>query len=147
MKLLSFRSLPLALGLAVLLAIPPPASAEEAETELGKKMEDIGGAWRKVRRAVADGTDGKAAADIVAGMLKNAKASEGFEPVRMQDVPEAERAAFLAGYKKEMKAFIEMLGKLEAALRAGRAEEATKLVADIGAHQRASHKEYKRPDK
>ena len=114
-------------GLLCVLLVLHPAQADDPVT--GDPVADD---------PVADGTDANAAADLVAGMLKGAKASLALEPIRPQDVPEAERAAYIAAYKKEMKAFADMLGKLETALREGRSADATKLVADIGAHQRAS---------
>jgi hypothetical protein len=40
-----------------------------------------------------------------------------------------------------------MIDKLEAAFKAGQNEEAAKLVADLNAHQRAGHKEFRAEEK
>jgi len=45
-----------------------------------------------------------------------------------------------------MKELIGQLEKLDAALKAGRNDEAAKLVTDLKATQKAGHKEFKRPD-
>ena len=46
-----------------------------------------------------------------------------------------------------MKEFNETVAKLEAALKAGKNDEAAKLVDAMGAAQKEGHKEFKRPDK
>lgn len=144
----SFLSL-LAFGVAVsAFPVSPVVAAEEeaAETELGKHMEDIGASWRRVRRQVAEPASNAATAELVAKIRANAELSLKLAPVRAEDLPEAERPAFIASYKKEMQNFVQMLLNLEKALNEGRNEDAVKLVADIGAHQRSAHKEFRRPE-
>jgi hypothetical protein len=46
-----------------------------------------------------------------------------------------------------MKKFIELCGKLEAALKANNNAEAEKLCAAMGDAQKAGHKQYKKDDK
>ena len=53
----------------------------------------------------------------------------------------------IADYQAEMKKFIELCGKLEAALKANNNAEAEKLCAAMGDTQMAGHKQYKKDDK
>jgi soluble cytochrome b562 len=142
------RSLLLAVSLCVAgWSVPVASSAEEAaKTKLEEQMDEIGGAWRKVRRQVADAASNAETAALVATMKRAAEKSVTLEPLRLRDVEEAEREPWLEAYRNEMKAFVGMLGRLELALKEGRNADAEKLVAQIGAHQRASHKDFKRPD-
>lgn len=119
---------------------------EEEHTELENNMDEISSSWRKVRKQVADAASNAETAALVAKMKQAATTSLELTPMRAEDVPEAERAEFIAGFRTEMKKFAVLLGKLEQALKENRNAEAEKLVADIGAHQKASHREYKRPD-
>ncbi|BET66313.1 hypothetical protein ASA1KI_12310 [Opitutales bacterium ASA1] len=122
------------------------AEQETAKTKLEEQMDEIGGAWRKVRRQVADAASNVETAALVATMKRAAEKAATLEPLRLRDVEEAEREPWLEAYRNEMKAFVGMLGRLETALKEGRNADAEKLVAQIGAHQRASHKDFKRPD-
>ena len=47
----------------------------------------------------------------------------------------------------EMKKFLELCGKLEAALKANNNAEAAKLVNQLADAQKAGHKEFKKEDK
>lgn len=137
-------------ALLALTAAPTLGMASDDEdredTELEEHMEEISDAWRKVRRGSKKAENNAANAKLVAGMIKHAKAGIDLIPLRVEDVPEAERDAFLVAFKKEMKVFIDTLVKLQKAFAEDRHEDAVELVAKISKHQRASHKEFKRPD-
>ena len=61
--------------------------------------------------------------------------------------PAAEQAKFVADYQAEMKKTIELLGKVEMALKANNNAEAEKLLAAVGDAQKAGHKQFKKADK
>jgi hypothetical protein len=44
-----------------------------------------------------------------------------------------------------MKKRLELVGKLEAALKADKNDDAVKLIADMDAEQKAAHKEFRKP--
>jgi cytochrome c556 len=44
-----------------------------------------------------------------------------------------------------MKKMIELVGKLEAAFKAGKNDEAAKVIAELDAQQKSSHKEFRKP--
>lgn len=126
-----------------------PAAAEDKEpdTELGKKMAKMNGAWRKVRRQVTDATKNESTLEQLAIVRANATDSLKDEPERKADVPAAEQAKFVADYQTKMKEFIADLDTLAAALKAGNNEEAGKIIEAIGKTQKADHKEFRRPPK
>jgi soluble cytochrome b562 len=116
------------------------------ETELEGKMDTMAGAWRKVKRQVADASKNAESLELVATIRTAAEEAAKLTPAMAADVPAGDRAKFVADYQAGIKRLVVELGKLEAALKAGNNDEAAKLVADIGALQKAGHKQFKRPD-
>ena len=78
---------------------------------------------------------------------QNAEASAKLDPAMTKDIPAAKQKEFVARYQAEMKKFLELCGKLEAALKANNNAEAEKLCAAMGDAQKAGHKQYKKDDK
>ena len=117
------------------------------ETELGAKMEKMSGAFRAIRRQITDKSKNADSLAKLAVVKQNAEASLKYEPARKSEVPAANQAKFVADYQAGMKKFIELCGKLEAALKANNNAEAEKLCAAMGDAQKAGHKQYKKDDK
>jgi soluble cytochrome b562 len=116
------------------------------ETELGKSMEKISGAWRKLRRQVADPASNAASLELVATISAAAEKALTLTPARIEDVPAADREKFAVNYRQGMKEFHAEIVKLAAALQAGDNAAAQELVRKIGDLQKAGHREFKRPD-
>jgi soluble cytochrome b562 len=156
------RLLPLTLALTVLFpaaalirADDPPAPAEKApqhehkepETELGKTMEKLNGAWRKLRKQVNDPASNANSIEQVAIVKESALKAETLQPDKAKDLPEADRPKFIQAYQEKMKEFAGKLDKLTAAFKANDNTSAAALLKELGQMQREGHKEYKRPDK
>ena len=140
---MKIRSLLIALSLA--LAAGPAARADE--TPLGERMEKMGGAFRALRRQITDASKNADSLAKVATIRKNAEESMKFDPALAKDQPADKRQKFIADYQAEMKKFLELCGKLEAALKANNNAEAEKLCAAMGDAQKSGHKQYKKDDK
>lgn len=108
-------------------------------------MSEMGKAFKKLRGTINDASQNAASLELVAKIRKGAEASLTLKPAKTADVSEADRAAFLADYEKDMKALITKLDELTAALKANDNEKAAKIFKDIGAAQREAHKEFRRP--
>jgi len=139
---MKIRALLIALACAF---VTGPLAADE--TELEAKMEKMGGAFRALRRQIADASKNTDSLAKVATIRQNAEAALKLEPAMKKDIPAAKQAKFVADYQGEMKKFIELCGKLEAALKANNNDEAAKLCAAMGDAQKAGHKSYKKEDK
>ena len=150
----------LALGLlfpaaAVIRAEGPAAPAapqgekphKEPETELGKTMEKLNGAWRKLRKQVNDAASNANSIEQVAIVKESALKAATLEPDKAKDLPEADRPKFIQAYQDKMKEFSGKLDKLSDAFKANDNAAAAALLKEIGQLQREGHKEYKRPDK
>lgn len=147
-----FRTLTLA---SLMLAVPAVYAADEApaahkekkpETEITKQMDKMNGAFRKLRRQAGDATKNADSLDQVAIIRESSAASAKLTPVKAAEIPEADRAKWVADYQAKMKDFAGLLDKLEAAFKAGQNEEAVKIVEAMGKARQEGHKEYKAKD-
>ena len=134
----------LLIALACALATGPLAADE---TELEAKMEKIGGAFRALRRQIADASKNAESLTRLATIRQNAEAALKLEPAMKKSLPADKQAKFLADYRAEMKDFLELCGKLEAALKANNNAEAAKLCKTMGDTQTSAHKRFKKDDK
>lgn len=145
------RLLPLALALLVGCVAPAPGRAQEKkpkepETELGNTMDKMNGAWRKLRKQLADPASNAASLELVATISAAADKAATLKPARLADVPAADQAKFIADYQAQMKEFIAQIAKLGAALKANDNAAADAIVRKMGAMQKEGHKDFKRPD-
>ena len=127
---------------------PPPKAGKKKDredTELEKKMEKMNGAFRKLKKQVADPANNATSLDLVATMQACAADATKLVPAKAADLPEADRAKFVSSYQEKMKGFQDELVKLTALLKDNKNEEASKLVAALGQMQKDDHKEFRRP--
>lgn len=124
---------------------PTPGAEKEPETELGKKMEKISRAYKKLRREVSDATKNEDSLAQVAIIRENTNEALKLEPAKKADVPADAQEKFVADYHSKMKEFVAELDVLEAALKAGKNDEAAKAVEELGKLQKSDHKEFRRP--
>ncbi len=134
------------LSLIVAIGAPIQLSAEEEHTPLGEAMEDIGGAWRRVKRQASDSSKNEATLALVAKMQAAVKQGMQYKPALLEDIPAAEKKDFLIGYGRGMKAFSNKLDQLAAALTAGDNQAAAAIVAEIDELRKKGHTKYKKPD-
>jgi soluble cytochrome b562 len=146
-------TLPVLMGTPVLLNAQPPASPpahdhgpEKPETELEGKMSSMNRAFRKLRRQITDAAQNDESLKLVAQIKQAGEDAVKLIPAKAADLPEAERAQFVADYQKKMKSFLGEVDKLEAALKAGNNENAAKIVAELGAMQKEDHRAFRKPD-
>src|SRR5882757_7198929 len=116
-------------------------ASDEKQTELGRHMDSMNKAYRKLRRQIAEATKNEDSLKLVAVMRENAEASVTLTPEKAADLPEADRAKFVENYQKAAKSFIEQIVKLETALKRNDNEAAQKILAGFSDIQKQSHKE------
>jgi hypothetical protein len=113
-------------------------AAANDETELGGHMDKMSGAFRKLKRQIADASKNADSLALVATIkaagVESAKEKPAWKP---QDA---------AKFQAKMKEFNDKVAKLEAALKAGKNDEAAKIVDELGQAQKEGHKEFKKPD-
>ncbi len=136
---------PLALVLALTSTSLLFAQADEEKTPLGEQMSAINSAFRTLRSDAADATKSEANATLVHGMIEAATKSLEFKPEYTADQPADQQAEFVANYQAQMKDFIALLERLEAAFKAGNTELAGEIMGELRPAQREAHGTYRRP--
>ena len=141
--------------LSALLALPTMFAQEggkkkmekEPETELGTKMEKLNGAYRKLGRQINDASKNADSLAQVAIIKESATAALKLEPVKKKDLPAADQAKFVADFQAEMKTFLGLVDKLEAALKANDNAAAAKLVDELKTERNEDHKKFQKEKK
>jgi len=131
-------------------AAPAAAKAKEAdddETELGDDMHKMSSAFKKLKKQVADPSKNAASLELVATMRQYAEASLKLTPAKADDIPATDRAKFESDFQAKIKSLLDEIGKLEAALKDNKNDEAQKIVAELGTIEKAGHKDFQRPKK
>lgn len=143
----------LLLALMICAAIAPGVRAQNASakddeptTELGKTMEDLSHAYKKLRRQVKDPSHNENSLELVKSIRTAAEHALTLAPALADDQPADKREAFVAAYHKKMREFIANIEPLEAALKGNKNADAAALVAKLGDLQKKGHKEFKKPD-
>lgn len=132
----------LAASLAAAIVLP----AHEEHTELGEHMEKISGAFRRLKRQAPDASKNEDSLERVALIKAEAAAARKLTPALTAEKPEAERAEFVAGFRKGIGELLVHLDKVEAALKAGDNAAVVELVGRIDAFQKDSHKKFRKPE-
>jgi len=121
-------------------------SAEDEHTPLGEQMEQIGSAWRTVKRSAGDASKNAQTLAQVNKMIAAAKASQQFKPDLLKDIPDAEKELFVSNYAKGMKLFITNLEKLAKLLESGDNAGAQELVTKLDNQRQKAHDAFRRPE-
>ena len=125
---------------------PAPPAAEE-KTVLEKTMEGMGKASKALKKQIGDPAQNAASLDLVAAIRSGAEKALELTPAKASDLPEADRAKFVADYRDSMREFIAAVDKLAGALKAGDNTAASRLLKELGSLQHKDHKQYRRPEK
>lgn len=138
--------------LALVLTLTPATFGAEAkqrnrpETDIEKSMDQMGGAFRKLRRQISDSAQNAASLELIGKIRAGAQEARKYVPQRAADLPEADRAKFTGYYQSKMDEFIAALDKLADAIRAGDNAEAAKQCSALDQLRRADHREFQRPE-
>jgi soluble cytochrome b562 len=125
-------------------AVAPAAPAEEKKTDLEMRMDKVGKAFRKLRKQVADPTQNASSLDLLKTMQEAAKEAAAFTPEKAADLPEDQRAKFTEDFKAGLQDLQDRFAKLQAALEAGKNDDAQAIVKDLVDFEKKEHKEFKK---
>lgn len=127
------------------LAVAVPAFAED-DTPLGKEMEKVSKALKVVNRNLADASAKDANLAKIADAKTAVEAAIKMEPAMTKSVPAAEKEKFLADYKAAMEQTVKSLDELKAAVTAGDAAAAGKVMEKLTAEKKDGHKKFKKDE-
>ena len=121
---------------------PAMSRADEHETELGGKMKIINKSVKALKGQISDATKQQSTIDLLETAKKAADEAKKLQPEKAKDVPEADRAKFIADYQAQMDKLIGDFGKIEDAVKAGKFDDATKLYGDLNGVKREGHEKF-----
>jgi soluble cytochrome b562 len=124
-----------------------PEVKQEELTELGEQMELMSSAFRRLRRQAAEPAYNESSVELVAVIRTAATAAKALVPAKAAELPETERAPFIAAYRARMDEMIDQLNELLAALRAGENPAAVRQVDALAALQKTGHREFRKRER
>ena len=127
-------------------AITVPAFAADEETPLGKEMEKISKAIKAINRNIGDAAQKDANLAKLADAKTACAAASKLDPAKTKDVPAAEKAKFLEGYKASMQEMGKGLDALKAAIEGGKTDDAKGIIEKLNNGKKEGHKKYKAED-
>ncbi len=139
----------LVLPLVFSLAAPAVIKADEGgqeDTPLGEAMDKMNSPFRKLRRQVADPAQNVASLVLVEKLAKATKEAAALLPERISKLPADKQEAAKTSYAEKMKELLATIDELGVALKAGKNEEAVKILEAIHDQEEAGHREF-RPKK
>lgn len=118
------------------------AFAAEDDTALMKEMKIVNKNLRTLKRQVADASKKDDNLALIATIKKSLDASLKLEPKQTKEIPEAEKAAYLAKYKEQMTALGKTFDEVETAVKDGKTDEAKKAFEKLSEQKEKGHKDF-----
>lgn len=130
------------LTFALTLAIGSSFVLAEEDTPLMKEMKLINKNLRTLKRQVEDASKKDENLGLIAASKKAIEASIKMEPVKTKDVAAGDKAAYLDKYKAQMTDLAKSYDELEAAVKAGKADDAKKIFEKLSEQKEKGHKDF-----
>ena len=114
----------------------------EDDTPLAKNMSGMNKALRTLKRQIADASKKDENVAMVEKIKTSIAEAAKLEPKKTKDIPAAEKAAYLEKYKKQMGDLGKTFDEIEAALKAGKADDAKALFDKLAEQKEKGHKDF-----
>jgi CRISPR/Cas system-associated protein Cas10 (large subunit of type III CRISPR-Cas system) len=110
---------------------------------LGSAMKKMGRALKRVKEQVADPTKKDDTLAALAELRASLETAQGMGDKALENIPPADHAKYKESYAKRMTAVAELVGKLEAAVKADKTDEAQALIKQLLQERTDGHEEFK----
>ena len=130
------------LTLALTLAIGSTFTFAEEDTALTKEMKVVNKNLRTLKRQVDDAAKKDENLALIDTAKKAIAASAKLDPAHTKDVPAGEKAAYLEKYKAQIADLGKSFDELEAAVKAGKVDDAKKLFEKLSEQKEKGHKDF-----
>ena len=123
------------------------AMAGDDDTPLAKAMKVVNKNIRTMKRQIDDASKKDDNLALIAAAKKSLDACLKMEPAKTKDVPAGDKAAYLAKYKEQMNGVVKTFDDLEAAVKAGKTDDAKKIFEKLADEKEKGHKDFNPEDK
>lgn len=118
------------------------AFAAEEDTPLAKEMKVVNKNLRTLKRQVGEAEKKAENLELLAAIKKSLDASMKLEPAKTKDQPAAQKAAYLDNYKKQMTDVAKAFDDVEAAVKAGKPDDAKAAFEKLSEMKEKGHKDF-----
>ena len=130
------------LTLALTLAIGSTFALAEEDTPLAKEMKTVNKNLRTLKRQAEDAAKKDENLALVAECKKALAAATKLDPAKTKEQPAANKTAYLDKYKAQMADLAKSFDELEAAIKAGKTDDAKKLFEKLSEQKEKGHKDF-----
>ena len=123
------------------------AMAADDDTPLAKEMKTVNKSIRTMKRQIDDASKKDENLALIATAKKALDECLKMEPAKTKDVPAGEKAAYLDKYKAQMKDVVKTFDDLEAAVKAGKTDDAKKIFEKLSDEKEKGHKDFNPDEK
>ena len=129
---------------------PPKAEESSAggqggrreKTPLGKEMESLNRNLRTLGRQVTDPAKKDSSLQLISQIETSVVGTHSLSPASVSEIPEADRAAYLAKFHERMTELHEKIGKLKEAVIADKPDDAKKVLSEMQQLKKKGHEEF-----
>jgi soluble cytochrome b562 len=118
--------------------------AEEDDSPLEGQMKILARGMRQLSQQITDAAKQSENISLLEKMKKAAVDSKNLDPRKTKDIPESQRAAFLADYRTDLDELKDALDQIETTLKAGQYEKANSLLANVNSIKKEGHGKFKK---
>lgn len=122
-------------------------AADDDDTPLAKQMKIVNKSIRTMKRQIDDASKKDDNLALIATAKKSLAECLKMEPAKTKDVAAGEKAAYLDKYQAEMKEVAKTFDDLEAAVTAGKTDDAKKIFEKLADEKEKGHKDFNPDDK
>jgi len=123
------------------------AMAADDDTPLAKAMKVVNKNIRTMKRQIDDPAKKDDNLALIAAAKKSLDECLKLEPAKTKDVPAGDKSAYLAKYKEQMNGVVKTFDDLEAAVKAGKTDDAKKIFEKLSDEKEKGHKDFNPDDK
>jgi soluble cytochrome b562 len=127
----------------VLIAVAVSLHAQ-ADSALENQMKILARGNRQLSQQVSDPAQQQSTITLIESLKKAALDSKALEPRKTADIPEANRAQFLADFRTELDELKDSFDQIEEAVKAGQYDKAKTLLATVNSIKKEGHGKFKK---
>jgi len=127
----------------VLIAVAVSLHAQ-ADSALDNQMKILARGNRQLSQQVSDPAQQQSTITLIESLKKAALDSKALEPRKTADIPEANRAQFLADFRTELDELKDSFDQIEEAVKAGQYDKAKTLLATVNSIKKEGHGKFKK---
>jgi soluble cytochrome b562 len=127
----------------VLIAVAVSLHAQ-ADSALENQMKILARGNRQLSQQVSDPAQQQSTITLIESLKKAALDSKALEPRKTADIPEANRAQFLADFRTELDELKDSFDQIEEAVKAGQYDKAKTLLVTVNSIKKEGHGKFKK---